>query len=104
MVCSGRGNDYISPLTAMTSQKHRQFCMEPMGDKTVYNVPGIGRALGGRLQGRGISHARDIEGHFLVFNQNQEMFGNWLKDTCGANAKQQRDCYNGLKEWTRNNM
>uniref|UniRef100_A0A8C1GV42 Si:dkey-211g8.4 n=1 Tax=Cyprinus carpio TaxID=7962 RepID=A0A8C1GV42_CYPCA len=92
------------PKTAMTSRKHRQFCLEPMGDKPVHNLPGIGRALGGRLQDRGISHARGIEGHFLVFNQNQEKFGNWLKDTCGANAKQQRDCYNGLKEWTKNNM
>ncbi|KAL1255285.1 hypothetical protein QQF64_013346 [Cirrhinus molitorella] len=68
-----------------------------MGDKSVHDLPGIGPALGGRLQNSGIRHARDIEGHFLVFNQNQEKFGNWLRDTCGANAKQQRDCYNATQ-------
>ncbi|XP_039534805.1 barrier-to-autointegration factor [Pimephales promelas] len=87
-----------------TSLKHRRFCSEPMGDKLVYEIPGIGSVLGGRLQNRGIMRARDVLGRFLVLNKDEWKFKNWLRDTCGANAKQQRDCYNCMREWTSNNL
>ncbi|XP_016388336.1 barrier-to-autointegration factor-like [Sinocyclocheilus rhinocerous] len=87
-----------------TSKKHRCFCSEPMGDKLVYELPGIGPVLGGRLQNRGIIRARDVLGRFLVLNKDEWKFKNWLRDSCGANAKQQRDCYNYLREWTSNHL
>lgn len=40
-----------------------------------------------------------VLGQFLVLKKDEELFRDWLKDTCGANAKQQGDCYGCLKEW-----
>ncbi|XP_072298879.1 barrier-to-autointegration factor B-like [Eucyclogobius newberryi] len=82
-----------------TSQKHRRFVAEPMADKTVTAIAGIGDAQGRRLENKGFDKAYAVLGQFLVLNKDEELFRDWLEDACGANAKQQRDCYNCLKEW-----
>uniref|UniRef100_K7EYL8 Barrier-to-autointegration factor n=3 Tax=Cryptodira TaxID=8464 RepID=K7EYL8_PELSI len=40
-----------------------------------------------------------VLGQFLVLKKDEELFREWLKDTCGANAKQSRDCSGCLREW-----
>lgn len=82
-----------------TSQKHRDFVAEPMGDKSVTELAGIGAALGGRLAEQGFDKAYVVLGQFLVLKKDQELFTDWLKDICRANSKQAGDCYSCLKEW-----
>lgn len=43
-----------------------------------------------------------VLGQFLVLKKDEEMFCDWLKETCGANKKQQGDCHQCLKEWCDN--
>ncbi|XP_077596617.1 barrier-to-autointegration factor [Stigmatopora nigra] len=82
-----------------TSKKHRDFVSEPMGEKQVFCLGGIGEVLGKRLEEKGFDKAYVVLGQFLVLKKDEELFHEWLKDTCGANTKQQGDCFNCLKDW-----
>ncbi|KAL4238521.1 Barrier-to-autointegration factor [Mactra antiquata] len=82
-----------------TSQKHRNFVSEPMGDKPVTDLAGIGETLGGRLAEQGFDKACVVLGQFLVLRKDKELFTEWLKDTCNANIKQSGDCYECLNAW-----
>ncbi|XP_057677262.1 barrier-to-autointegration factor-like [Corythoichthys intestinalis] len=82
-----------------TSQKHRDFVTEPIGEKTVYALGGIGEVLGKRLENKGFDKAYVVLGQYLVLKKDEELFREWLKDICGANAKQQGECFNCLNEW-----
>lgn len=81
------------------SQKHRNFVSEPMGNKSVTELAGIGETLGERLKSKGFDKAYVVLGQFLLLKKNQEQFIKWLKDTCSANDKQAKDCSDCLKEW-----
>ena len=70
-----------------------------MGEKAVTELAGIGQVLGGRLSGKGFDKAYVVLGQFLVLKKNEELFKDWLSETCGANSKQQGDCYTCLNEW-----
>ncbi|KAG5267036.1 hypothetical protein AALO_G00239100 [Alosa alosa] len=82
-----------------TSQKHRDFVAEPMGDKPVTALSGIGEVLGKKLEGQGFDKASVVLGQFLLLRKDGELFTEWLKDTCGANSKQAGACSQCLKEW-----
>lgn len=57
-----------------TSQKHRNFVGEPMGEKPVTQLAGIGDALGGRLAAKGFDKAYVVLGQFLLLKKNGELF------------------------------
>lgn len=82
-----------------TSQKHRNFVLEPMGEKEVTELAGIGPVLGGKLKDKGFDKAYTVLGQFLLLKKNEEYFVDWVKDTCGANSKQATDCCNCLRDW-----
>ncbi|XP_057315295.1 barrier-to-autointegration factor A-like [Hydractinia symbiolongicarpus] len=82
-----------------TSQKHRNFVSEPMGDKEVTELAGIGPVLGDRLRENGFDKAYVVLGQYLVLKKNEEMFTEWLKEVCKANKKQSSDCCGCLKDW-----
>ncbi|XP_030604400.1 barrier-to-autointegration factor-like protein [Archocentrus centrarchus] len=87
-----------------TSQKHRNFVSEPMGDKPVTALPGIGPMLGRELQREGINKASGVLGHYLVQDRDPQRFGQWLKHSSGANSHQTSTCTRALKDWTDNNL
>ena len=82
-----------------TSQKHRNFVSEPMGEKKVTELAGIGEVLGKRLEEKGFDKAYVVLGQFLVLRKDEELFMEWLQDACHANSKQGRECYHCLIEW-----
>ncbi|XP_050300975.1 barrier-to-autointegration factor [Anthonomus grandis grandis] len=82
-----------------TSQKHRNFVAEPMGDKPVTELAGVGGVLGERLKEAGFDKAFVVLGQFLVLKKNQELFKDWMKETCSANTKQSTDCWQCLNDW-----
>ncbi|XP_075525542.1 barrier-to-autointegration factor-like [Dermacentor variabilis] len=83
-----------------TSKKHRNFVSEPMGEKAVTELAGIGDALGGRLKERGFDKAYVVLGQFLELKKDRQSFEGWMKSTCGANSKQAGDCYECLRDWS----
>ncbi|XP_068182733.1 barrier-to-autointegration factor B-like isoform X2 [Antennarius striatus] len=82
-----------------TSQKHQNFVGEPMGDKPVRTLAGIGEALGRRLEQKGFDKAYVVLGQFLLLKKDKEIFAEWLQDASGANTHQAEQCTKCLKEW-----
>ena len=93
-------NDVImKEVGSNTSQKHKDFVSEPMGEKDVTEVAGIGNVLGERLTEKGYDKAYVLLGQFLILKKDEENFKEWLKDACKANAHQAANCHDCLKEW-----
>lgn len=82
-----------------TTQKHRNFVAEPMGDKPVDALPGVGEAIGTRFADAGFNKAYVVLGQFLLLKKDQELFGQWFRDVAGGNRKHAGDCARALAEW-----
>uniref|UniRef100_A0A915E8P2 Uncharacterized protein n=1 Tax=Ditylenchus dipsaci TaxID=166011 RepID=A0A915E8P2_9BILA len=59
-----------------TSVKHREFICEPMGEKAVHCIAGIGDVYAKRLSIKGFDKAYVLFGQFLLLRKDQEMFVN----------------------------
>ena len=82
-----------------TSQKHRNFVAEPMGEKSVTDLAGVGAVIGKRMEAKGFDKAYVVLGQFLLLKKNKDLFVEWIKDLTGANSKQCDDCYQCLSDW-----
>jgi len=90
---------FLLDKMSSTSQKHRDFVGEPMGDKPVTDVAGIGPVLGGKLENKGFDKAYVLLGQFLLLKKDQEDFMEWMKAEIGANKKQGGDAAGCMHEW-----
>jgi len=83
-----------------TSQKHRNFVQEPMGDKPATDIAGIGPTYGERLEKQGFDKAYVVLGQFLVLKKNEELFLDWLKETAACTGHHAKNCFKCLDDWT----
>ncbi|GJQ78796.1 hypothetical protein Trydic_g2638 [Trypoxylus dichotomus] len=87
-----------------TSKKHRDFVREPIGNKCVHDLPGIGGAYGHRLNNSGYGSARQVVGQYLVQGGSEPAFRDFLRSEGGVNNKSSGDCYRAVRDWTDNHM
>lgn len=83
----------------MSSKKHNNFLGEPMKNKEVEKIPGIGNTIGQQMKTKGITYAHQVFGQFLVLEKDKKKFCDWVK-TFGANNGQSNDCYKAMLEWS----
>uniref|UniRef100_A0A8C6CYM8 Barrier-to-autointegration factor n=1 Tax=Moschus moschiferus TaxID=68415 RepID=A0A8C6CYM8_MOSMO len=68
----------------------RHFRTEPTGEKSVGSLARAGKDLGNKLEERGFDKAYHVVlGQFLLLKKDEELFQEWLKDTCPASAKRE---------------
>ena len=84
------------------TRTYRSFVNEPIGEKLVSELPGIGDAHRRKLNGPGINIERAYEllGVFLSKKKNKEAFKQWLQDKLDYSTENQRkDCADALEEY-----
>lgn len=86
-------------MVSLRTKKHRDFLSEPMGNKEVEKIPGIGITIGGQMKTEGITYAYQVFGHFLVLKKDKKKFCDGVK-TFGADNGQSNACYNAMLEWS----
>jgi len=84
-----------------TSKKHANFVAEPMGEKEVSEVAGIGPTYAERLKNKGFEKAYMLLGQFLLLSKDEEMFQEWLKEEIDMKGKHVKDCSGCIAEWSR---
>ncbi|XP_074660591.1 barrier-to-autointegration factor-like protein [Tubulanus polymorphus] len=86
-----------------TTAKYKDFLKEPMGNKPVTAVPGIGPVAGERLRNQEIEYASQMVGQYLRVRNDTEFTG-WVKDTCGTGTGPANACTDGIKGYSENFM
>ena len=85
---------------AGNTQKHNDFVGEPMEQKLVTALPGIGRAIGQRLiDDDRYGTARKLFGYYL--NHTREQFIALLGELGNASKHNATLAYGALEEWAR---
>ncbi len=91
---------------------------EPLGDKGIRDVPGIGDVLGTKLSEAGYEkvcffffinksrflyidffQAYTLFGKYLLCNKDMEEFQDWIQTQCGANSHQAKTAAEAFTEW-----
>uniref|UniRef100_A0A7E4V5H6 Barrier to autointegration factor n=1 Tax=Panagrellus redivivus TaxID=6233 RepID=A0A7E4V5H6_PANRE len=90
----------VRSSTMSTSFKHREFTSEPMGDKKVSDIAGIGNVYGSKLTERGFGNASNLMGQFLIMNKDKDAFASWLKSEIGVSSRYSRNAAACLDEYS----
>ena len=89
---------------------------EPIGDKSIRDVPGIGDVLGTKLSEAGYERVRrfflrrqnidivffqayTLFGKYLLCNKDLEQFQDWIQTQCGANSHQAKSAAQAFADW-----
>ncbi|KAL7674806.1 hypothetical protein ACOME3_001081 [Neoechinorhynchus agilis] len=91
----------LSPVIKSTSKKHDEFICEPLADKDVTSVPGIGEVTGSKLTKLGFEKAYMLLGQFLLLKKDSEAFTEWLMEEFGSTKKNANNCAYALNEWSK---
>ncbi|KFD56090.1 hypothetical protein M514_02868 [Trichuris suis] len=91
-------------MAATASIKHSDFVSEPMGEKDVDRVPGIGEQYAKKLRKEGFDKAYLLLGQFLILKQNEELFVTWIVDMGGLSRKHAEQCAKAFTEWVGQNL
>lgn len=75
------------------------FISEPMGEKPVTALSGVGEILGEKLSREGYNKAYVVLGKYLILKKNRELFLEWMIDEIGASYHAASDCFECLEEW-----
>uniref|UniRef100_A0A0N5BU17 Barrier-to-autointegration factor n=1 Tax=Strongyloides papillosus TaxID=174720 RepID=A0A0N5BU17_STREA len=67
------------------TRKFRKFTEEPIDDKKVNEVPGVGNVLSKRLHDNGFIRAFQLYGMYLSTAKNDNKFKEWLKNDFHVN-------------------
>ncbi|KAI3380953.1 hypothetical protein SNEBB_002550 [Seison nebaliae] len=82
-----------------TTIKHERFRCEPMSDKGIEEIAGIGDVTAGQLRLRGYEKASQLLGRLLLFDRNEEDFIAWMKMNTKANEGMARRAFLCLQAW-----
>ncbi|XP_031348182.1 barrier-to-autointegration factor-like [Photinus pyralis] len=82
-----------------TSVKHQNFVKEPMGNKPVNHLPGIGQVASARMNERNITQASQVYGKYLVESRNPVAFENWMKNDFNVDRNRARQCSNAVDSY-----
>ncbi|KHJ43962.1 Bromodomain protein [Trichuris suis] len=99
--CTGH---LAAAMAATASIKHSDFVSEPMGEKDVDRVPGIGEQYAKKLRKEGFDKAYLLLGQFLILKQNEELFVTWIVDMGGLSRKHAEQCAKAFTEWVGQNL
>ncbi len=80
-----------------SSKKCRRFLAEPIRGKRAEELPGIGAVAAERLKEYGYNMEK-VLALFLKYNRDETEFCEWLMSN-GVNSKNQKECYDALKEF-----
>ena len=83
-------------MATNTTEVHRIFVEESMGEKTVEEVPGIGKAIGKRLREDDVTTAKKL---YDMYQKSSEKEFKKLISKYRGNREHQEDAFRGMKEW-----
>ena len=86
------------------SKKNQKLACEPLKDKKLVDLGGIGKMHAMDLKKRGFNDAAAVVGQFMAYNRNDDKFKEFIKRKGNANNGEAANCLQGVKGWCKNNL
>ena len=87
-----------------TSKKVASFISEPLGNKPVTALGGIGEKHGRELLEHGFQSAGAVVGQYMALNKSDVKFTQFLEKVTTANDREANNCLLSVKGYCNNNM